>query len=39
MKIMRIAGVITVLSILAMLFVLKGRSGKMIEVKTGGATQ
>ena len=34
MKIMRIAGVITVLAIIAMLFALKGRKPKLIEVKT-----
>lgn len=34
MKIMRIAGVITVLALVAMLFALKGRKPKMIEVKT-----
>lgn len=34
MKIMRIAGVITVLAIVAMLFALKGRKPKLIEVKT-----
>ena len=39
MKIMRIAGVITVLAIVAMLFALKGRRPKLIEVKTGGAAQ
>ena len=39
MKIMRIAGVITVLAIVAMLFALKGRKPKLIEVKTGGAAQ
>jgi len=38
MKVMRIAGVITVLSILAMLFTLKRRNPKLIDVKTGGAT-
>jgi protein SCO1/2 len=39
MKVMRIAGVITVLTIVAMLFALKGRYTKMPEVKTGGAAQ
>ncbi len=39
MKIMRIAGVITVLAIVAMLFALKGRKPKMIEVNSGGAVQ
>ena len=39
MKIMRIAGVLTVLALVAMLFALKGRKPKMIEVKTGGAAQ
>jgi len=39
MKIMRIAGVITVLGIVAMLFALKGRKTKLVEVKTGGAAQ
>jgi protein SCO1/2 len=34
MKIMRIAGVITVLAIVAMLFALRGRKPKLIEVKT-----
>ena len=37
MKIMRIAGVLTVLGIVAMLFLLKARNPKMIGVKTGGA--
>jgi protein SCO1/2 len=37
MKVMRIAGVITVLTIVAMLFALKGRHPKMPQVKTGGA--
>ena len=37
MKIMRIAGVLTVLSIVAMLFLLKGRNPKVLGVKTGGA--
>jgi protein SCO1/2 len=37
MKIMRIAGVLTVLAIVAMLFVLKGRNPKLMGVKTGGA--
>src|SRR5215468_5133511 len=37
MKIMRIAGVITVLAIVAMLFALRGRKPNMAEVKTGGA--
>ena len=39
MKIMRIAGMITLLTIVVMLFALKGRSPKMIDVKTGGATR
>jgi protein SCO1/2 len=39
MKIMRIAGVITVLAIVVMLFALKGNKPKLIEVKTGGAAQ
>ena len=39
MMIMRIAGVITVLGIVAMLFALRGRKPKMIEVQTGGAAQ
>jgi protein SCO1/2 len=39
MKIMRIAGVITVLAIVAMLFALKQRKPKLVEVKTGGAAQ
>lgn len=39
MRIIRGAGVITVLSIVAMLFALKGRRSKIIEVKTGGAAQ
>ena len=34
MKIMRIAGVITVLAIVAMLFALKQRKPKLVEVKT-----
>ena len=34
MKIMRIAGVITVLALVAMLFALKGRKPKLIEVKS-----
>jgi protein SCO1 len=38
MKVMRTAGVITVLSILAMLFLLKARNPRMVDVKTGGAT-
>jgi len=38
MRIMRIAGVITVLMIVAMLFALKGRSARM-GMKTGGAVQ
>ena len=37
MKVMRIAGVLTVLAIVAMLFVLKGRNPKLMGVKTGGA--
>jgi protein SCO1 len=36
MKVMRIAGVLTVLMIVAMLFALKGRSSKMLGAKTGG---
>jgi protein SCO1/2 len=39
MKIMRIAGVLTVLTIVLMLFALKGRAPKLAGVKTGGATQ
>jgi len=39
MKIMRIAGVVTVLMIVAMLFAMRGRSPKTIGAKTGGATQ
>jgi len=39
MRIMRVAGVITVLAIVAMLFALKGRKPKLVEVKTGGAAQ
>ena len=39
MKIMRIAGVITVLAIVAMLFALKGRKPHLAEMKTGGAAQ
>jgi protein SCO1/2 len=39
MKIMRIAGVVTVLAIVAMLFTLKRRNPKLIGVKTGGAAQ
>ena len=39
MKIMRIAGVITVLAIVAMLFALKGRKPQLAEMKTGGAAQ
>jgi protein SCO1/2 len=38
MKIMRIAGVITLLAIIAMILTLKGRAQKMTAVKTGGAT-
>lgn len=38
MKVMRIAGVFTVLTIVAMLFALKSRNLKVIE-ETGGATQ
>jgi protein SCO1/2 len=37
MKIMRIAGVITVLAIFAMLLLLKGRRPHVAEMKTGGA--
>jgi protein SCO1/2 len=37
MRVMRIAGVLTVLAIVAMLFVLKGRNPKLMGVKTGGA--
>ena len=39
MKIMRIAGVATLLAIIAMILLLKGRvaNSKMIDVKTGGA--
>jgi len=37
MKIMRIAGVVTVLGIVAMLFALRRRNPKLIGVKTGGA--
>lgn len=36
MRIMRIAGVLTVLAIVAMMFLLKGRSTKLRDVKTGG---
>src|ERR1044072_1934765 len=39
MKVMRIAGVITVLAIVAMLFALKGRKPHLAEMKTGGAAQ
>ena len=39
MKIMRIAGVITVLAIVAMLFALKGRKPQLAQMKTGGAAQ
>jgi len=39
MRIMRVAGVITVLAIVAMLFTLRGRKAKLTEVKTGGAAQ
>jgi len=38
MKIMRIAGVITLLGIVAMLFLLKGRNANVATSKTGGAT-
>ena len=38
MKIMRIAGVITLLGIVAMLFLLKGRNSTVPTQKTGGAT-
>jgi hypothetical protein len=37
MKIMRVAGVITVLGIVAMLFLLKGRYTAATTPKTGGA--
>jgi protein SCO1/2 len=37
MKIMRIAGVITVLGIVAMLFALRRRNPKLMDAKTGGA--
>ena len=37
MKVMRIAGVLTVLAIVAMLFLPKGRNPKLMGVKTGGA--
>jgi len=37
MKVMRIAGVLTVLAIVAMLFLLKVRNPKLMGVKTGGA--
>src|ERR1700752_2782332 len=37
MKVMRIAGVATLLAIVAMILVLKGRNTKVIEAKTGGA--
>ena len=37
MKVMRIAGVVTVLGIVAMLFALKRRNPKLVGVKTGGA--
>ena len=37
MKIMRIAGIGTLLGILAMILLLKGRNPKLTEVKTGGA--
>ncbi|HEU4835091.1 MAG TPA: SCO family protein [Pyrinomonadaceae bacterium] len=36
MRIMRIAGVITVLAIVAMMFALKGRNPKVLRAKTGG---
>lgn len=39
MRIMRIAGVATLLAIVAMLFAFRGRSGKMVDVKTGGTAQ
>ena len=39
MKTMRIAGVLTVLTIVAMLFALKRRNPRVIEEKTGGAAQ
>ena len=39
MKTIRIAGVITVLAIVAMLFALKGRSPKLNELKSGGAAE
>ena len=37
MKVMRIAGVATLLAIAAMILLLKGRNHKLAEVKTGGA--
>ena len=39
MKVMRIAGVITMLGILAMLFLLKARHSGVMSPKTGGAVQ
>jgi protein SCO1/2 len=39
MKIMRTAGVITVLCIIAMLVLLKARNPRLIDVNTGGATR
>lgn len=38
MRVMRVAGVLTLLGIIAMLFLLKPRYPKMIDPKTGGAT-
>jgi protein SCO1 len=37
MKVMRVAGVITMLGIVAMLLLLKGRNPKVMRAKTGGA--
>jgi len=37
MKIMRVAGVITLIGIVAMLFLLKGRPARVTSPKTGGA--
>jgi protein SCO1/2 len=37
MKVMRVAGVITMLGIVAMLLLLKGRNPKVMKAKTGGA--
>ena len=39
MRVMRVAGVITLLGIMAMLFLLKARNPGTIDPKTGGATQ